>query len=199
MTQLDIDHSTSLPRSQRLKAATHGTHERLDQRIMAGEPFASVANYQRFLQVQYRFHRDIQALYQHQQLAVLLPDLGERQRLHELQQDLADLGLPRPSAPAQPLADALPLATALGWLYVVEGSNLGAAILFKLASRLGLDAGHGARHLAGHPDGRARHWRQFTAVLDAAELSAEQEQLLVAAATQAFKRVHGYVDQAFAA
>lgn len=199
MTPTDLDNSTPLPRSQRLKAATHGTHERLDQRIMAGEPFASVANYQRFLQVQYRFHRDIQMLYRHPELAALLPDLGERQRLQELQQDLADLNLPLPPEDPQVLADELPLASALGWLYVAEGSNLGAAILFKLAAKLGLDAEYGARHLAGHPDGRARHWRQFTAVLDALELSAEQEQQLAAAATAAFLRVHGHVDQAFAA
>ena len=73
-----------------------------------------------------------------------------------------------------------------------------AAILFKLAAKIGLDANHGARHLAGHPDGRARHWRRFTEALDGNALDAEQEQRLVAGATQAFQRVHGYVEQAFA-
>ena len=187
-----------LSRSQRLKAATHGTHERLDQRIMRGEPFASLENYRRFLRVQYRFHRDLAVLYSLQALQGLLPDLAERQRLQELQQDLLDLGETLPADDTAALSGDIDPATALGWLYVVEGSNLGAAILFKLAAKIGLDANHGARHLAGHPDGRARHWRRFTEALDGNALDAEQEQRLVAGATAAFQRVHGYVEQGFA-
>ncbi len=186
-------------RSQRLKAATHGTHERLDQRIMRGDPFASLDNYRRFLRVQYRFHRDLAVLYSLPVLQALLPDLAERQRLQELEQDLRDLGEPLPADDGHALAAGIDPATALGWLYVVEGSNLGAAILFKLAARIGLDASHGARHLAGHPDGRARHWRRFTEALDGNALDADQEQRLIDGATQAFQRVHGYVEQAFAA
>ncbi len=184
-------------RSQRLKAATHGTHERLDQRIMRGDPFASLDNYRRFLRVQYRFHRDLAVLYTLPVLQALLPDLAERQRLHELEQDLRDLGEPVPADERSALTADIDPATALGWLYVVEGSNLGAAILFKLAARLGLDATHGARHLAGHPGGRARHWRRFTEALDGNALDAEQEQRLIDGATQAFTRVHAYVEQAF--
>ncbi|WP_282271358.1 biliverdin-producing heme oxygenase [Stenotrophomonas sp. PS02298] len=187
-----------LSRSQRLKAATHGTHERLDQRIMRGEPFASLENYRRFLRVQYRFHRDLAVLYSLSSLQGLLPDLAERQRLQQLQQDLLDLGEALPADDHAALSSDIDPATALGWLYVVEGSNLGAAILFKLAAKIGLDANHGARHLAGHPDGRARHWRRFTEALDGNALDAEQEQRMVAGATAAFQRVHGYVEQAFA-
>lgn len=187
-----------LSRSQRLKAATHGTHERLDQRIMRGEPFASLDNYRRFLRVQYRFHRDLAVLYSLPVLQGLLPDLVERQRLQELQQDLIDLDEALPADDNVALSSDIDPATALGWLYVVEGSNLGAAILFKLAAKIGLDANHGARHLAGHPDGRARHWRRFTEAVDGNALDAEQEQRMVAGATAAFQRVHGYVEQAFA-
>lgn len=187
-----------LSRSQRLKAATHGTHERLDQRIMRGEPFASLDNYRRFLRVQYRFHRDLAVLYSLPVLQGLLPDLLERQRLQELQQDLIDLDEALPADDNVALSSDIDPATALGWLYVVEGSNLGAAILFKLAAKIGLDANHGARHLAGHPDGRARHWRRFTEAVDGNALDAEQEQRMVAGATAAFQRVHGYVEQAFA-
>jgi heme oxygenase len=86
------------------------------------------------------------------------------------------------------------VATALGWLYVSEGSKLGAAILYKLAGKIGLDAQFGARHLAGHPDGRARHWRDFTAVLDTAPLDAGGEQRVTAGARAAFMRMHGHVE-----
>lgn len=183
-------------RSQRLKAATHVAHDRLDQRIMAAQPFASRENYARFLQVQYRFHCDLEAIYGNPVLASVVPELAQRRRLPQIKADLADLGIPAPAMGAMPVVEGYGTqVVGLGWLYVAEGSNLGAAILFKLAVRLGLDEQCGARHLAGHPDGRARHWREFTAALDRTELDPLQEQAVVEAAGAAFDRVRGYVEQ----
>ncbi|KSB91618.1 heme oxygenase [Caulobacter vibrioides] len=183
-----------------LKAGTEATHDRLDKSIMAGRPFADRERYGRFLEVQYRFHRDIDGLYQRPELADRLPDLDGRRRTAQIAADRADLGLPDLADLPPPAftADAEPdLATALGWLYVAEGSNLGAAFLFKAAAKLGLDETLGARHLAGHPDGRAAHWRQFTAALDAAGLDEAGEARAIAGADAAFSRVQAYVDAAF--
>jgi len=187
-----------LPRSQRLKAATRSTHDSLDKRIMAGDIFASRQQFARFLRVQYRFHRDIQRLYASAELDALLPELEERQRLQQITCDLQDLEQTLPGEDDAALPDDLTLPAALGWLYVAEGSNLGGTVLFKLAARLGLGAEFGARHLAAHPDGAARHWRSFTAALDAVPLDAEQEQQMIAAAEAAFRRVRGHVEHEFA-
>jgi len=186
--------------AKRLKAGTTQTHERLDKSIMAGRPFEDRERYGRFLEVQQRFHRDIDGLYQRPELAQRLPDLEGRRRLAAIEADRADLGLaaledlPPPAFTADEQPD---LATALGWLYVAEGSNLGAAFLFKAAAKLGLGETFGARHLAGHPDGRAAHWRQFTAALDAANLDAAAEARAIAGAKAAFSQVQAYVDAAF--
>ncbi|MFZ4874614.1 biliverdin-producing heme oxygenase [Janthinobacterium sp. Mn2066] len=186
---------TALPRSQRLKADTMETHDVLDQRIMASKPFDNTQNYTRFLQAQYAFLRDVDALYEHAGLAALLPDLAQRRRYDSIAADLRDLGSPVPAdAAVAPFGPQLDLATALGWLYVSEGSKLGAAILYKLAGKIGLDEQHGARHLAGHPDGRARHWRDFTAVLDAAPLDLDGEARVIDGARAAFMRMHGHVE-----
>jgi heme oxygenase len=180
-----------MSRSQQLKTASSASHERLDARIMRAQPFASLANYRRFLRLQLRFHQDIAALYGRADLAALVPELAARQRLDALQQDCADLRLME-LPPEQPALDPQqPLPAALGWLYVAEGSNLGAAVLFKLAAKLGLNELHGARHLDGHADGRLRHWRGFTGALDALSFSAAEEAQLVAGARAAFERVHG--------
>jgi len=196
----DIADTAPPPRSKRLKADTNETHDRLDKRIMAGDPFASRENYARFLSVQYPFHRDIEALYTYPVLAALLPDLEARSRLARIGDDLADLGrpLPPPDGPAPFAPGAIDLPTALGWLYVAEGSNLGAAFLFKAARAIGLDENFGARHLAGHPDGRAQHWREFTAALDGLHLTEAEEAWMTAGAEAAFRRVHALVDAAFA-
>lgn len=194
-TILNPSPTLPLPRSQRLKADTMATHDVLDKRIMASRPFDNPQNYARFLQAQYAFLRDVDALYAHAGLAALLPDLEQRRRYASIAADLRDLDAALPAHAAEPpLGTQLDLATALGWLYVSEGSKLGAAILYKLAGKIGLDEQHGARHLAGHPDGRARHWREFTAVLDTAPLDAGGEERVIEGARAAFMRMHGHVE-----
>ncbi len=186
-------------RWQRLKAATSGTHERLDTRIMSAGAFASTENYAKFAQMQHAFHRDIDALYANPKLDALLPDLPGRRRLRQIENDLSDLGV-------QPLAlDELPafgadadIPTALGWLYVAEGSNLGAAFLIKAAEKLGLSETFGASHLAGAPEGRGLHWRTFTGALDALDLNEGENQRVIEGAEAAFKRVHTLADRVFA-
>lgn len=184
-------------RAKRLKALTHETHDRLDTSIMAAASFASIAGYGRFLTVQYLFHRDIDALYDDAILQALLPGLTQRRRLPLIAADLTDLGLPLPEddAPlAFPHGDTVDIPAALGWLYVAEGSNMGAALLRKEAAKIGLSDEHGARHLAPAPEGPAAHWRAFTAALDAADLAAEEEARAVTGANAAFSRVQALVD-----
>jgi heme oxygenase len=198
---LNRDSLSTDPRSKRLKAKTHSTHDRLDKAIMASEPFASRERYGLFVQVQHGLHRDIDALYDDEGLDALLPDLKGRRRFDLIGQDLADLDIAAAAYDASPVfasGASVDLPTALGWLYVAEGSNLGAAFLLKEAAKLGLSETFGARHLAGAPEGRGLHWRTFTAALDAVPLTKEEEARVVAGAEAAFRRVHGLVREVFA-
>ncbi|MDC7684584.1 biliverdin-producing heme oxygenase [Asticcacaulis sp. BYS171W] len=179
-------------RARRLKAATTQIHDRLDTAVMAGNPFGSRDNYAKFLRMQYVFHRDIDGLYDDPRLTALLPDMATRRRWQKVADDLRDLGCDPPDADRATIPDDL--AERLGWLYVAEGSNLGAAFLFKDAQGLGLSAEHGARHLAGATEGRGLHWRTFTAALDGADLTEADEARAVAGARAAFDRVRALVD-----
>ncbi len=192
--QTPTEHQT---RIQRLKALTDITHRGLDHRIMAAEPFASRERYGLFLDVQHRFHADVSPLYHSPELGSLLPDLASRCRLEALRQDIAAL---TGSAPPILTAQTGPLGgpPALGWLYVAEGSNLGAAFLLKEAEQLGLSEEFGARHLAGHPGGRGLHWRSFVAAFNSLPLSNEDEAEAAGGARAAFRRVHALVEEIFA-
>ena len=179
-----------------LRSASHASHGTLDRRIMAAKPFSSRERYAQFLQVQYRFHRDVAALFDHPELNRLLPGLVGRQRLNAVIQDLSDLGQALPQnldAPVFAPGAAVDLAMALGCLYVEEGSNLGAAFLLKAAAALELNAEFGARHLAPHAQGRAPSWKAFSAQLDAVPLDPAARGRAAAAARAAFVTVHGYV------
>ncbi len=183
--------------SKRLKAQTHDTHDKLDKSIMSAASFDSVEGYLRFAEVQYLFHRDIDALYDVAALQAVLPGLAERRRLALIAADLNDLDRSLPDdGEGASFAAAAPvdLPTALGWLYVAEGSNMGAALLRKAAARIGLSDDHGARHLAPAEEGPAAHWRAFTAALDAVELNDDEQRRAVAGAEAAFSRVQRHVD-----
>jgi heme oxygenase (biliverdin-IX-beta and delta-forming) len=185
-------------RAARLKETTHETHDRLDKSIMAHRPFENQARYGLFLKVQHQFHREIDVLYSNPLLDKLLPNLAGRRRFDLIKQDLADLGIAAPSSERAPIfansAD-VDLPTALGWLYVAEGSNLGAAFLLKAAQGLGLSETFGARHLAAAPEGRGLHWKTFSAALDGVSLTGSEEERVVTAAQAAFARVQRLVNE----
>lgn len=187
-------------RARRLKTTSSEVHDSLDRTIMAADPFASTSRYAQFVQIQHAFHSDISALYQVPELQAFIPDLAERCRHPHTLQDLLDLEttpLPNQAEPYFNLEQPLDLPTAMGWLYVAEGSNLGAAFLLKAAAKLDLNETFGARHLAASPEGRANSWRSFTAALDKPELTAEEELRVDLGAQSAFRRVRGLVDQVF--
>lgn len=183
-------------RCKRLKAASSRDHDSVDALVMGARPFESRERYALFLQLQHRFHGSLMGLYDDAQLNRLLPGLHELSRFAAVQADLRDLGLAVPRAPAPaPLANP---GEALGWLYCSEGSNLGAAFLFKQTQRLGLDGDVGARHLAAHPQGRALHWRQFVAVMDGLTLNEAQERQAIQGALAAFDFYRSSLREIFA-
>lgn len=189
-------------RTLRLKAVTKEAHEDLDRFIMQANPFADREHYGRFLAMQLLFHRDLDALFFDPYLAALLPDLAGRRRLTFIHQDFSDLGIVVPDtkdAPRFAEGTSVDLSEALGWLYVIEGSNLGAAFLLKYAGRIGLSEKFGARHLAGASEGRGLHWKTFTAALDAVDLNERQEQQVVQASKEAFARVRAIAQLNFPA
>lgn len=171
--------------AQYLKENSRATHDSVDHLVMSCQPFDNTENYTKFLQLQAVFHKIVDDIYKNPQLNEQIPNLAELARYDAVLQDLQDLGaaeadltlpLPQPQG-----------AEALGWLYCAEGSNVGAAFLFKDAqNKLGFSAEHGARHLGPHVDGRGKHWRAFVEQLNALPVSAEDKETALLGALNAF-------------
>lgn len=176
---------------QRMRGETLIEHEKLDQCVMAANPFASRENFGKFLCMQYCLHRDIEPLLQRADLAALFPGLASRSRLAAVEQDLADLGLALPTEPA-PLRWEAPLdrIEAVGWLFTAEGSRLGGASLFRRAAALGLNESFGARHLAVPAAGPAEGWRAFCMQVHALNLDAAQQEQALVGSRAAFQHVY---------
>ena len=181
-------------RALKLRQHTADLHDNIDKSIMEKDPFASVDNYVQFLSLQYHFLKDIAALYEHSELSEHIDDLVARRRLSLLEQDFIDLRRKLPTITLNPLVDnTTDLATALGWLYVVEGSKVGAAMLGKQVQvRLQYNGDFAARYLAGPGAGRGSAWRHLVQLIDNIELSDKQEQALINGARQAFSRFQLY-------
>ena len=175
-------------RSQRLNQITHAPHAELDALVKSHAPFDSRESFARFVVAQYLFQSELQALYNDPQLIAIVPD-----RL-----DLADLDTQVPAAVPGALANPS-LGEAMGWIFVSEGSKLGAAFLIKRAAALGLSDSFGARHLGEPAGGRAEGWKQFTRILDALDLSAEEDAAAERGAVAAFERFTELLKHAYAA
>lgn len=187
----------TVSRSQRLNQATHAPHAQLDALVKSYAPFDSRENFAHFVLAQYVFQAELQTLYRDPRLAALIPDLPQRCRAEQARLDLLDLQMVAPPAPSGELGD-LSVAGALGWLFVSEGSKLGAAFLIKRAAALGLSDRFGARHLGEPEGGRAEGWKRFTRVLDGLALSEAQDAQAEQAAVAAFERFTVLLRQAYA-
>lgn len=168
-----------------LKENSRATHDSVDNLVMSVKPFDTPENYTKFLQLQAVFHKIVDAIYKDPEWNKRIEGLAPLARYDAVIQDLQDLNaaetdiefeLPKPKG-----------YEALGWLYCAEGSNVGAAFLFKDAQqKLGFGAEHGARHLGPHVDGRGKHWRAFVEQLNALGVDGEDKETALKGALEAF-------------
>lgn len=195
MTTADTAQRPTL-RSQRLNQITNEPHAKLDTLVKAHAPFETQANFARFVVAQYLFQSELVSLYTDAELTAIVPDLPERCRAEAAKADLADLETDIP-APVAGAVSNPSKAEALGWIFVSEGSKLGAAFLIKRAVGLGLSETFGARHLGEPAGGRAEGWKSFVKTLDGLEFSAEEEAAVEKGAIDAFNRFTVLLEQAY--
>ena len=83
----------------------------------------------------------------------------------------------------------------LGYLYVLEGSRLGAIVLSKMVKRtFGLQEGRGLVYLEGHGDETQTHWEAFRTRMNDIVLSTEERQAIVDTAVEAFEGIHKVIE-----
>jgi heme oxygenase len=146
-----------------LRSATASRHEELDSGLPIGAPDASLSDYAAHLAMLQAWLAPLQAW-----LARFAdgPGFDQAGRLALLERDLAEQGMPAalaaPGAAADWPVDASP-AWRWGVCYVIEGSQLGGAVLYqRLHERL---APHPLRYLKGDEAGPGPRWRAFMLAL----------------------------------
>lgn len=143
-----------------LRDGTWTIHQQLDAAI---GPLTSLAAYKRYLASILALRGGVESCFQH----ISWPDFFEGWHpttlLPVLNQDARDMAI----SPDVFSSVALPatISALMGMIYVVEGASLGAQILVKQASLLGLGEEFGARHLFVQ-SGSLDNWKVFLSLLD---------------------------------
>jgi heme oxygenase len=147
-----------------LRAATASRHEALDAGLPIGAPDASLPDYVAHLSLLQTWLTPL-----HAWLAGFAdgPQFDHAPRLALIAADLAEAGAPIHGAGAVAPAWPATASAAYRWgvHYVIEGSQLGGAVLYeRLRARL---APHPLRYLQGDAAGPGPRWRAFTQALRA--------------------------------
>jgi heme oxygenase len=170
-----------------LRAATASRHAALDAGLPIGAPDASLHDYVAHLVLLRTWLVPL-----HAWLAGFAdgPPLDLAARLARIDADLADAGYTCPDAPT---GGAWPAAASpayrWGVHYVIEGSQLGGAVLYdRLRDRL---APHRLRYLKGDDAGPGPRWRVFMQALRAGVRTPAEIADACAGACDAFDRILG--------
>jgi heme oxygenase len=177
-----------------LRSATASRHQELDSGLPIGAPDASLHDYAAHLAMLRAWLAPLQAW--------LMgftdgPRFDQAVRLVLIEQDLAEPGMPAaplpaaaPASASQPAA-AWPANASPAWrwgvCYVIEGSQLGGAVLYqRLHARL---APHPLRYLKGDASGPGPRWRAFMLALREQVRSPQEILDASAGACAAFDRI----------
>jgi heme oxygenase len=167
-----------------LREGTLACHKSLEARLPFFDAGFDTAAYSRLLQAYYGFHAPLEArlgAYQEPQ----------RAKTPALTQDLQALRLSTRDIDTLPLCQALPAigdeASALGVMYVLEGSTLGGQVLKRaMAERLGLGPSSGAGFLDVYGAMTGRYWRDYLDRLEQASTAPAAKAATVQAAIDTF-------------
>ena len=150
-----------------LRSATASRHEALDSGLPIGADDASLADYASHLAMLRAWLAPLQAwLSGFDDGPQLGPQFDQAGRLALIEQDLGEQGMPVVPAVADARRD-WPLGASPAWrwgvCYVIEGSQLGGAVLYqRLHEQL---APHPLRYLKGADKGPGPRWRAFMQAL----------------------------------
>ncbi|QTN05680.1 hypothetical protein GTN27_21270 [Ochrobactrum sp. EEELCW01] len=194
-----MNQRTVLHRRWDLKAATAPYHERIDRLGSLYGMFNSLDAYRKYLEATWRSRLALETSLDGSDLRRVFSDWDNHKIQSELKMDYADLSdgeeLKKPELQFDAGAP-VDLPSAIGTLYVLEGSALGATLLIQRARLLGLGAGYGARHLAKQV-GNLAGWKKTVSLLETMSLDKKDEERCTEAAIDSFRTFEINYEKAF--
>jgi heme oxygenase len=182
-----------------LKSGTAEQHRAVENLMPFFREEFSLQDYTRTLAAFLGFFEPVeQALREATDWTALGIAIHDRSRAHLLRDDLMALGLSASQIASFPRSATLPLIhdleSALGCLYVLEGSTLGGQVIGReLARRFGMDAASGASFFLSHGSRVGEMWKEFCAVVRNHVQQPDRQLLAVEAAKQFFSSFENWI------
>jgi len=184
---ISLVHFCSIMVSIKIKEATKQAHQELEKTVVLQlKSVRSEADYARVLKNFYAYFREVEqavAPYIHSET---LPDIAERRNSSYLKKDIEELGSDVSELPLAFAPEIKNLCQAFGALYVLEGSIMGGPYIVQMLQKYGMDKGF--HFFSGYGAESGKMWQAFTQVLNAIPQTEEEEQSMIQAADETFKR-----------
>ena len=179
-----------------IKTATHTQHQSLESMIIRKiKSIKSTEDYVNLLEWFYGYFGALEVQIKTYLKAGSLV-LENRRKAGDLAKDLESF---KADAPALAAEDELPVIadhfSALGALYVIEGSTLGGKYISPMiAKQLNLDAGQGLSFFDGYGEQTMQMWEEFKDYLNSQPKNTTEENLVIEAANQTFLKFKEYIE-----
>lgn len=171
---------------KRLREETRTLHEDLEHAVAIDEQISSRTRYCAYLARLWALYSAAESALGSHDFSALGFNYGACRRSQLIESDLSDIGVDlvnlrnaiRPKAPALPTIEH-----ALGCIYVLEGSALGArAMAPEVETKLGLTGTYGAKFFWGYGEEGKPIWRAVLASINAIDpVSSEAERVIQSA------------------
>lgn len=171
----------------KLRAATHSGHVALESDIRISSLFRTVQGLANLLGRWYGFLVPFEAAVA--RVPGLHEIMGNRGRLSLLASDLRWHGVNASRLELNQSPEYQDAPSALGALYVIEGSTLGGRLLAtRIEQELGLRAGCGYSFLRGYGEENGRMWRELSVHVN--RLTEDESERAALTAQETFSRIH---------
>lgn len=183
---------------QRLRSETSTVHTNLEELSISQKLTAkdtSLKDYVNYLQAMYSIIRSAE-INIYPILETVISDIDHRYKASSLQSDIEhSQGITSYKEIFK--ADSLmPVAYALGIMYVIEGSTLGGRIILKnLPEYLNLRSENRANFFEGYGEQTSAYWKSFIDEMSAYAIEHKVENVVIKGAQDAFEKIYEHLSQ----
>ena len=172
--------------SDKIRDATKPAHLSLEKIVVQQlKSIKSNEDYAAFLTKFYTYFSQVEKAIAPYITAKLLPDHSERRNSSFLKNDIEVLGSNVANVKEVEIPAISNAVSALGALYVMEGSIMGGKIIIQMLEKLGITSG--VSFFSGYGQETGQKWGVFTKVMNETASSEEDEQQAVNTANETFE------------
>jgi heme oxygenase (biliverdin-IX-beta and delta-forming) len=173
--------------STNIKEATKEAHQQLEKKVILKlKSIRSNADYADLLKHFYVYFNAVEQTVAPYITNELLPDHAERRNSAYLKADIKQLGGDLDDLPAVQTPQIGNVASALGALYVIEGSIMGGSIIVQMLAKYGIT--EGVSFFSGYGEATGQMWGKFIGVMNTHVQTEEEEEQAITAANETFSR-----------